>query len=99
MLHDPNLTPTLSQLIRMNETINELTNVRDTIERVHWTTCFDEWKVGRYWHSDKRDLWIQDKFERKELRLGRVPSAENAAGIGTNIRKLLQSMRLEIKWS
>lgn len=39
--------------------------------------------VGKIRHLEAKDLWIQDKVEKKELMLGRVPTADNMSDIGT----------------
>ena len=39
--------------------------------------------VGKIRHLEAKDLWIQDKVEKKELILGRVPTADNMSDIGT----------------
>ena len=47
-------------------------------------------------------MWIQDKVERKEIKLGRVPTEDNEADIGTKyldaekIRKFLKAMSMRV---
>ncbi len=59
--------------------------------------------MGKVRHLTKRDLWIQDKVEKKDIELGRVASTDNEADIGTKyveaetINKLLTQMSMVVK--
>ena len=61
--------------------------------------------VGRVRHLTKRDLWIQDKVDKKEIILRRVASAENEADLGTKyleaekIQRFLRQMNMVVKGS